>query len=259
MHYAESAVSRRSGLQRKRNISRRLLASAASMIGATLRPSRAASRSLRNASTRSHAARPPPPLLAAAETTTSRPRPPPPKYIRFATVYPFVLLSIITSLALNLSVQRTARQVEGGRHSAQISVLEDILARLRAPANAARLLTAEEQEEIERELELVGLGRGRGKEVVSAEMSDKADKATSWKEVFLGKKGKGYEQEEDKTDWEAVFRQAEEADRIKDVQRAPQLVASNAAIPGPPALPVEQAPTPITPVPPPRTSRPLYL
>lgn len=118
-------------------------------------------------------------------------------------MYPFVLLSIITSLALNLSVQRTARQVEGGRHSAQISVLEDILARLRAPANAARLLTAEEQEEIERELELVGLGRGRGKEVVSAEMSDKADKATSWKEVFLGKKGKGYEQEEDKTDWEA--------------------------------------------------------
>lgn len=135
------------------------------------------------------------------------PRPPPPKYIRFATVYPFILLSIFTSLALNLSVQRTARETEGARHRAQISVLEKLLARLRLrsrpDAATARELTEREQDEIERELELVGLGRGRGKEAVSAEMSVKSDEATSWREVFLGKKGKGYEPEDDKTDWEA--------------------------------------------------------
>lgn len=137
------------------------------------------------------------------------PRPPPPKYIRFATVYPFILLSIITSLALNLSVQRTARETEGARHRAQISVLEKLVGRLQsrhaesATTKAREDLTEAEQDEIERELELVGLGRGRGKEAVSAEMSVKTDEATSWKEVFLGKKGKGYEPEDDKTDWEA--------------------------------------------------------
>lgn len=139
-------------------------------------------------------------------TGSPPPRPPPPKYIRFATVYPFILLSIITSLALNLSVQRTARETEGARHRAQISVLEKLVARLQSrhqEFTTTSELTEAEQDEIERELELVGLGRGKGKEAVSAEMSVKTDEATSWKEVFLGKKGKGYEPEDDKTDWEA--------------------------------------------------------
>jgi hypothetical protein len=152
---------------------------------------------------------PPPARNVHTQPTSSSPpppRPPPPKYIRFATVYPFILLSIITSLALNLSVQRTARETEGARHRAQISVLEKLIARLRSrheSESTTRELTEAEQDEIERELELVGLGRGRGKEAVSAEMSVKTDEATSWKEVFLGKKGKGYEPEDDKTDWEA--------------------------------------------------------
>ncbi|GAA5879314.1 hypothetical protein JCM3774_006431 [Rhodotorula dairenensis] len=200
-------------------------------------------------------------------TPTPRTRPPPPKYLRFATVYPFILLSIITSLALNLSVQRTARETEGGRYRAQISVLEDLIARLRArgAATAERAtrrpsLTPAEEDEIERELELVGLGRGRGKEAVSAEMSVKTDEATSWREVFLGKKGKDYEPEDDHTDWEAVFRQADEAERTRQnpslAVQAPQPPPPSS----PPAAPTAQptssgSPTASRPSP----SKPLFL
>ncbi|GAA5980407.1 hypothetical protein JCM10908_001644 [Rhodotorula pacifica] len=203
----------------------------------------------------------PPPSAAAPppEVAVHPPRPPPPKYIRFATVYPFILLSIITSLALNLSVQRTARETEGARHRAQITVLEEIVARLRT-RNAAHTLGASlseaEQDEIERELELVGLGRGKGKEAVSAEMSVKTDEATSWSEVFLGKKGRGYEQEEDKTDWEAVFRQAEEAERTK---QTPSVATVPAPVPA--TLPPPPAPTAPTssPTPRPNPSKPIFL
>lgn len=151
--------------------------------------------------------------VAPPQPSPPPPPPPPPKYLSFATAYPFILLSVITSLAVNLGVQRTARETEGARHRAQISVLEDLVARLRSRgttqatdhwlSRGTGALSEEEQEEIERELELVGLGRGRGKAAVSAEMSVKSDWETSWKEVFLGKKGKGYEQEDDQTDWEA--------------------------------------------------------
>ncbi|GAA6043553.1 hypothetical protein JCM8097_001219 [Rhodosporidiobolus ruineniae] len=157
------------------------------------------------------------------------PPPPPPNYFSAATIYPFILLSAITSLALNLSHQRTARETEGAHFRAQISVLEAVLARLRSPALTGRTLSAQEQEEIERELELVGLGRGKGKQAVDAEGGKRAE--TSWTEVFLGKKGKGFDEEEDKTDWEKVFREADEAEKNRQ------------SAPSPPA-PIPSAPTP---------------
>lgn len=110
-------------------------------------------------------------------------------------MYPFILLSVITSLALNLGHQRTARDAEAAHYRAQVSVLESILARVHS-----RTLSDAEQEDIERELELVGLGRGKNKSVVDAETSVREQ--TSWTEVFFGKKGKGYELEKDDTDWE---------------------------------------------------------
>ncbi|GAA5902101.1 hypothetical protein JCM6882_006701 [Rhodosporidiobolus microsporus] len=173
--------------------------------------------------------------LRAASTSSSSeesypPPPPPPSYFTAATIYPFILLSAITSLALNLSHQRTARETEGSHYRAQVSVLESLVAKLRESGAGAAPLTAEQQEEIERELELVGLGRGEGKLAVDAEGGKRAE--TSWTEVFLGKKGKGYE-EEDTTDWEKVFREADEAEKARAT-----------AVPSPVAPPPTPAPAP---------------
>lgn len=64
-------------------------------------------------------------------------------------------------------------------------------------------MTEHEREQIERELELVGLGRGKGRESIEQEVERKAlETSISWKEVLLGKKGKGFEQDVDTTDWE---------------------------------------------------------
>ena len=123
--------------------------------------------------------------------------PPPPRGSIFSasTLYPFVLLSAITSLALNLSHQRTAKTQETAHLSAQISVLESLVNQLRSSS------TPPSAEEIERELELVGLGRGKGK--IALGEGDKLGKsATSWTEVLFGKKGKEFEQDQDDTDWE---------------------------------------------------------
>ncbi|GJN91798.1 hypothetical protein Rhopal_004821-T1 [Rhodotorula paludigena] len=171
-------------------------------------------------------------ISGAAEGASPPPPPPPPKYFTAATIYPFILLSAITSLALNLSHQRTARDTERAHLQAQISVLETILARLRAvPAAARASLSEQQQEDIERELELVGLGRGKGKEAVSAEASVR--EATSWTEVFFGKKGKGYEEEKDETDWEKVFREADAAEHARQAG-----LPTAEAAPSPPASPV---------------------
>ncbi|GAA6005665.1 hypothetical protein JCM10207_005288 [Rhodosporidiobolus poonsookiae] len=190
------------------------------------------------------------------------PPPPPPSYITAATVYPFILLSAITSLALNLGHQRTARETEGAHFRAQISVLETLVNRLR-DQTMGRTLTADEQEEVERELELVGLGRGKGKKTVDAE-GDKKDE-TSWTEVFFGKKGKAYE-EEDTTDWEKVFREAEEAEQRRiaagsaEPTSAVAAVSPTAAAAAPPSTPspapVSSAPSPAPTKP---SSRPVYL
>ncbi|GAA5955070.1 hypothetical protein JCM21900_002776 [Sporobolomyces salmonicolor] len=121
--------------------------------------------------------------------------PPRPSWISAVTIYPFILLSAMTSLALNLSHQRAARATETAHLGAQISVLESLLARVRE----GKQLSEAGQEEVERELELVGLGRGKGKEAVNAEAGAKAP--TSWREVLFGKKGKEFEEKDD-TDWE---------------------------------------------------------
>lgn len=78
--------------------------------------------------------------------------------------------------------------------------MERVLARLRAIEG--RVLDEDTLERIEKELELVGLGRGKGRETIEEELNRKANEPIAWKEVLLGKKGKGFEQETDNTDWE---------------------------------------------------------
>lgn len=122
--------------------------------------------------------------------------PPRPSYFSRQTLYPFLLLSTITSLALNLSHSRSQRQQETSQLSAQITVLEAVVARLQQASWSQ--LTEEDRETVERELELVGLGRGKAK----AKLEHDETEETSWGEVLFGKKGKEYEPEKDDTDWE---------------------------------------------------------
>jgi hypothetical protein len=119
-----------------------------------------------------------------------------PSYFSRQTLYPFLLLSTITSLALNLSHSRSQRQQETSQLAAQITVLEAVVARLQQ--RSWRQLSEEDKETVERELELVGLGRGKGK----AKIEHDEVGETSWGEVLFGKKGKAYEPEKDDTDWE---------------------------------------------------------
>lgn len=132
-------------------------------------------------------------------STASDSPPPPPKGSIFSapTIYPFLLLSAITSLALNLSHQRTAKSQETAHLSARITVLESLLNQLRSPSGSP----PPSSEEIERELELVGLGRGKGKTALG-EGDGSGKSRTSWIEVLFGKKGKEFEQDKDDTDWE---------------------------------------------------------
>ena len=64
------------------------------------------------------------------------------------------------------------------------------------------MMSEDEREEVERELELVGLGRGKGEAARKRREAIKEQDDTSWGEVLFGKKGKGFEQEKDDTDWE---------------------------------------------------------
>lgn len=137
------------------------------------------------------------PTKLARQYISSPPPPPRGSYFSASTIYPFLLLSAITSLALNLSHQRTARSQETSTLLAQISVLQDILTKLRNSSKEAI-----DDEEIERELELVGLGRGKGKKGLGeGELGERKDRV-SWREVLLGTKDERYRQEEDTTDWE---------------------------------------------------------
>lgn len=154
------------------------------MLARTPRPSRLPRTFIRTTTRSSSSSAPPPP-----------PPPPRPSYFSAATLYPFFLLSTITSLALNLSHSKSRRTTETAHLKAQITVLEAIVARLTARDGAP--LSAQEHETVERELELVGLGRAKGRPV-----EDEVKEIISWREVFLGKKGKGFEQEKDETDWE---------------------------------------------------------
>ncbi|GAA5962092.1 hypothetical protein JCM3765_005518 [Sporobolomyces pararoseus] len=174
-------------------------------------------------------------------STSSDSPPPPPKGSVFSAsaIYPFLLLSAITSLALNLSHQRTAKSQETAHLSAQITVLESLLNQLRSPSGS----TPPSSEEIERELELVGLGRGKGKTALG-EGDGSGKSRTSWSEVLFGKKGKEFEQDKDDTDWEKVFREADEAENKKKTS------TSSPSSPSDPAT----VPTPVLATPPPAPS-----
>ncbi|ORY85378.1 hypothetical protein BCR35DRAFT_324698 [Leucosporidium creatinivorum] len=179
--------------------------------------------------------------------SSSQVPPPRPSYFSRQTLYPFLLLSTITSLALNLSHSRSQRQQETSQLSAQITVLEALVQRLQT--RSWTQLTEEEKETVERELELVGLGRGKGKAKIE---HDEAEE-TSWGEVLFGKKGKAYEPEKDDTDWEKVFKDADAAELTKQAAggSAEELVPSPTA----PAVPAPSTPPP-APAPAPRKPRP---
>ena len=121
----------------------------------------------------------------------------------FSLIYPFLLLSAITSLALNLSHSRQQATKTNRHLLAQVSVLSSLVSRLKYERAEAGLKpwTVAEEEAVERELELVGLGRGEGKVAQEGAEVDKGA-SISWGEVLFGKKGKGYELEKDETDWD---------------------------------------------------------
>ncbi|EGU13206.1 hypothetical protein RTG_00367 [Rhodotorula toruloides ATCC 204091] len=168
-----------------------------------------------------------------------------PPFFTAAAIYPFILVSLLSSTALNLSYQRVAREREGARLRAQVSLLESLLARLRT--EAGRALSEAEQEEIERELELVGLGRGAGKEVVDAESSVKVQ--TTWSEMLFGKKGKEYQEDKDETDWDAVLREADAAESARQAGRTVSTPAPTAAPSPRSTQPPSPAPSPASPTP----------
>ncbi|GAA5922194.1 uncharacterized protein JCM15063_003215 [Sporobolomyces koalae] len=161
--------------------------------------------------------------LQRARYSTGPPPPPSGSIFSASTLYPFLLLSAITSLALNLSHQRTAKSQEVAHLSAQVTVLENLL------ANVHSL----DSEHVERELELVGLGRGKGKLALGE--GDKLERnRTSWSEVLFGKKGKQFEPEQDDTDWEKVFREADEAEKASKTASAPETLPSTVLVAPPP-------------------------
>lgn len=153
-----------------------------------------------------------------ARAPPTSPPPPRPSYFTLQALYPFLLLSTMTSLALNLSHSRATQETETSHLRAQISVLESVLRRLTAEEERAgeawtkrrRGLSPEEQETVERELELVGLGRGKNKDLAvgggnaggNAGGQLAGIKPVAWAEVFFGKKGKEWEVDTDDTDWE---------------------------------------------------------
>lgn len=201
-----------------------------------------------------------------ARYSSSGSPPPPPRgsFFSASAIYPFILLSAITSLALNLSHQRTARSQETSHLSAQITVLESLVNQLRNDPNRLS------DEEVEKELELVGLGRGKGKRVVGGEGDKSGKNETSWGEVLFGKRGKEFEPDKDDTDWEkgmplplslsllliltdkracacTVFQEADEAEKLKS---NPSPSSSQETLP----TTVLVAPPPLSPASPPTTS-----
>ncbi|GAA6007045.1 hypothetical protein JCM11491_001487 [Sporobolomyces phaffii] len=185
----------------------------------------------------------------SSSSSGERPLPPPPprgSFFSASTVYPFILLSAITSLALNLSHQRTARAQETAHLSAQVTVLEALLDHVRS-----RAMTTDDDgddERIERELELVGLGRGRGKRALG-EGDREGKRATSWSEVLFGNRATEYQPDQDDTDWERVFQEAEAADLAKSSTRSTSARSENTLptpvlVAPPPPSPPTPSPTP---------------
>ena len=116
-------------------------------------------------------------------------------YLTSATIYPFILLTAITSLAFNLSYARQSNHQKTQALTAQITVLTDILGTLAAtPLPPSGPLRAAQLDAIQKNLEMVGLREG-GKAP--------AKEGTTWREVLLGKKGKEFTQnDEEEPDWE---------------------------------------------------------
>ena len=104
-------------------------------------------------------------------------------YLTTATVYPFLLLTAITSLALNLSYARQSNAQKTQALTAQITVLSDIIATLSStPLPPTGPLRLAQLDAIQKNLQLVGLRESTTIPPTSL--------ATTWREVLLGKKNK---------------------------------------------------------------------
>lgn len=146
------------------------------------------------------------------------PLPSPPKGNIFtrSTVYPFILFTALTSLALNLAQSRSNHTQARDSLLAQISVLESIIARVDPPrgdndkgkGKIRARLSENELEAIERELELVQLGRAKGRQALNGIGNverggrEGIKEVIGWGEVLFGKKGDEFQPEKDDTDWE---------------------------------------------------------
>ncbi|KAK4054795.1 hypothetical protein OIV83_000719 [Microbotryomycetes sp. JL201] len=183
-------------------------------------------------------------------TTPTTDRPP---LLTRETIYPFIMLSIITSLALNLRHSRSQREADERRLEAQVDVLQDTIAHLKLQNWST--LPSQDREQIEKRLERVGLGRAKGKARDDNQRPLSDMMATSWFEVLFGKKGKQFEQKEDDTDWDLVMKEADEAETkrqqgivddrpaLDGASRTPSIAANPRHMP----LPTQSKPRPIQP------------
>ncbi|KDE06039.1 hypothetical protein MVLG_03593 [Microbotryum lychnidis-dioicae p1A1 Lamole] len=143
--------------------------------------------------------------------------PPPSRFFTLSTLYPFLLLSITTSLAINLRSSRNANATQVAHLNAHISILERTLEHITSTKGGWQGLTEQERIRIERELQSIGLRESGEKDRPESEHTGE----TSWSEVFFGNKEKRYQARQatdDDTDWEQVFKQADQ-DEINRVAK----------------------------------------
>ncbi|SCV68669.1 BQ2448_790 [Microbotryum intermedium] len=131
--------------------------------------------------------------------------PTPSRFFTLTTLYPFLLLSLTTSLAINLRSSRNSSATQIAHLKAQISILERTLERIRTTRGGWQGLSEEERKGVEKELRSIGLNGGREGGSEDGGGNAKGDKETSWTEVIFGNKEKRYQPRHAitaETDWE---------------------------------------------------------
>lgn len=135
----------------------------------------------------------PPPWIAQprrarfASSTSSFPEPRPGRNTWSGFVYPLLLLSLVTSLTMNLRNTRIAKEENERLLRSQISVLESLVKWLKS--DGIRKLPDEEIERrLQRELELVGLRERQGSATGQGGQPETLARSVTWKEVLLGRK-----------------------------------------------------------------------
>ncbi|KAK4058207.1 hypothetical protein OIO90_000946 [Microbotryomycetes sp. JL221] len=124
------------------------------------------------------------------------------------------MLSIITSLALNLRHSRSEFQTNRQTFETQIQVLQQTIDLLQQ--QSYQTLTHQEKHLIEKRLHRVGLGHNQFDDSIDETRFKSNLTETSWWEVLLGKRGTMFQQDnddqDDNKDWDKLF---EEADKVE--------------------------------------------